>query len=152
MVKNHVNFTYCDSLSNGNLCKLSQYQFIIVGYLMTVYSQSFRFKVLKYREKHNLSITKTAKHFNLNIATLRRWVRSPIIEVIKRSRVCTKIDMEALKSNVKDQPTLILKDRAALFNVSIGGICGAFKRLNITKVCNPYYMIDGHFFRYVVGD
>lgn len=103
---------------------------------MRVYSQDFRDSVLNLRKNNALSMAVTAKRCGVNIGTIYKWVHNPVANY-KRNRPCLKIDMDALMIDVKLYPYATLKQRAEKFQVSLGCICGAFKRLNIKRISDP---------------
>ena len=99
------------------------------------YPASFRKKILSYKTKHNLSIRETAKHFEIGINSVVRWLLQP--EPAKnKSRPALKIPEEALRKDVEDHPDDFLYERAKRFGVTAAGIHLALKRLNLTRKKN----------------
>jgi transposase len=99
------------------------------------YSVCFRKKVLSYKNKHNLSIRVTAKHFEIGINSVVRWLEKP--EPAKtKSRPSIKIPDDALRKDVEDYPDDFLYERAQRFGVTAAGIHLALKRLNLSRKKN----------------
>lgn len=100
------------------------------------YSRDFREKVLSIKEKESLSFARIAKRFNVGIASVVRWTKS-IDSKKTRHKPATKIDMEALKHDIKAYPDAYQYERAKRLNVSRMGIAHALKRLGVTYKKNP---------------
>lgn len=95
------------------------------------YSVDFRKKVLAIKTKGNLSFEATAKRFDISKSALQRWSKN--IESKKtRVRKPTKIDMEALKKDIKFHPDSYCYERAKRLGVSPTGIRDAQYRLGVT--------------------
>lgn len=95
------------------------------------YSIDFRKKVLKIREKRKLSIEETAKMFEIGTTTIQRWLKK--IEPCKtRNKPATKIDMEALKDDIRRYSDSYNWERAKRLGVSTSCIFFALKRLKIS--------------------
>ena len=95
------------------------------------YSIEFRREVLKTREKKKLSVKTTAELFGIHPITIFRWLKR--IEPCKtRNKPATKIDMEALKKDVKLYPDAYQKERAKRLKVSESCVFYALKRLKVT--------------------
>jgi transposase len=95
------------------------------------YSLDFRQKVLKTRDKENLSMAEVAKRFGIGVTSVMRWCKKVEPKPI-RERPAIKLDMEALKKDVVLYPDAYLIERAERLNVSKNGIWYALKRLNVT--------------------
>jgi len=67
------------------------------------HSLDFRMKVLSVKEKGNLSFRKVAKRFDVGVASVMRWSKNPK-PLKNRNKPATKIDMEALKKDIQDNP------------------------------------------------
>lgn len=63
--------------------------------------------------------------------TLFRW-KKRIEPKTKRNKPATKINMEALKKDIKDHPDMYQYERAEKFGVTQGAIWFALKRLGIS--------------------
>ena len=99
------------------------------------YPSCFRKKILSYKNKHNLSIRATAKHFEIGINSVVRWLTQP--EPAKtKSRPALKIPEEALLKDIEDYPDDFLYERANRFGVTAVGIHLALKRLKLTRKKN----------------
>ena len=95
------------------------------------YSIDFRKKVLKIKDKSGLSFTEVAKRFDISKATVFRWSKK--IEPQKtRNKKAVKIDMEALKQDIKLYPDSYCYERAVRLGASTTGIRDAQYRLGVT--------------------
>ncbi len=95
------------------------------------HSLSFRMKVLSVKEKENLSFKKVAKRFDVGVASVVRWSKN-LNPLKNRNKPATKIDMEALKRDIQDNPDSYQYERAQRFGVTQTGIWHALKRLKVT--------------------
>jgi len=102
-----------------------------------MYSLDFRKKVFEIKEEENLSFEDTSKRFHVGIATLFRW-QQRMEPIIKRNVFSRKIDMKALKKDVKENPDLYQWERAKKFKVAQSSIFYAFKRLGFTYKKNVF--------------
>jgi transposase len=102
------------------------------------YSIDFRKKVLVVKEKEGLSFAKVAKRFDVGVSSVVRWTKAPEPKR-SRNKPATKIDMEALKLDVKLYPDAYQYERGERLGVSSQGIWHALKRLGVTykKNSNP---------------
>lgn len=95
------------------------------------YSQEFRKKVLKIKEKENLSYEAAAKRFAISKAALFRWSKK--VEPKKnRNKPATKIDMDSLKRDIEQYPDSYCYERARRLGASATGIRDAQYRLGVT--------------------
>lgn len=83
------------------------------------------------KEKLGLTFEETSQRFNVPIRTLFRWQRR-LEPCRKRNKPATKIDMDALREDVKKHPDRYQWERAQLFGVTAAAICIALKRLKIS--------------------
>ena len=95
------------------------------------YSLDFRKKVLQIREEKGLSIVKTANLFSISPTTIVKWKKN-IIPKVSRNKQATKIDMEALKKDIKANSDSYNYERAQRLGVSTTCVLYALKRLGIT--------------------
>lgn len=95
------------------------------------YSLDFRKRVMKIKEKDNLTFEKTSERFGVGLRTLFRW-QNRIEPKITRDKPAVKIDMEKLKEDVKKYPDAFQYERAERFGVSQWGIGLALRRLNFS--------------------
>lgn len=95
------------------------------------YSLDFRRKVLSIREKEGLTISEVASRFDVSIASVTRWVKSPVPR-LGRNKPSTKIDMQALADDIHQYPDAYQKERAERLGVSQQGIYCALGRLGVT--------------------
>ena len=99
------------------------------------YPVCFRKKILTYKDKHNLSLRATAKHFKIAINSVVRWEEQP--EPAKtKARPSIKIPEEALRKDVEAHPDDFLYERARRFGVTAVGIHLALKRLKLSRKKN----------------
>ena len=95
------------------------------------YSLEFRKQVFKIKQKEKLTFEQTSDRFSIPIRTLFRWQHR--IEPRKiRNKPATKVDMDLLAKDVKDNPDLYQYERAKKFGVSQSAIFYALKRLKIS--------------------
>lgn len=99
------------------------------------YSLDFRQHIFKVKKQEDLTFQEVSKRFSISIRTLFRWQKC-IEPKIKRNKPSTKIDMEALFKDVKDNPDHYQYERAETFKVSQSAIFYALKRLNISNKKN----------------
>ena len=95
------------------------------------YSLDLRKKVFSVKEKENLSFRKLAKRFDIGVASLLRWNKN-LKPLKKRNKPAIKIDMEALKKDIENNPDSYQYERAQRFGVSQTGIWHAMNRLNVS--------------------
>lgn len=101
------------------------------------YSLDFRKQVFKIQKKENLTDQQVSHRFGISLRSLQRW-KNRIDPITKRNRPATKIDMEALKKDVEQNPDAFQYERAAKFGVSKSGISSALKRLKISHKKRPF--------------
>ena len=94
------------------------------------YTLDFRKKVMEIKESEKLSVKETAKRFGIGTDTVVRWKKN-ITPCKNRNKPSTKINMEALKKDVEENPDYYLLERAEKFKVSGSAIFYALRRLNI---------------------
>ena len=100
------------------------------------YSVDFRRHVLKVQAEEHLTYEETAARFKIGKASLVRWHRT--LEPRKtRNKPATKIDMEALKQDIKTYPDSYYYERAQRLGVSKTGIYCAMKRLKVSYKKKP---------------
>lgn len=99
------------------------------------YPACFRRKVLSYKNKYNLSIRATAKHFDIGINSVVRWQIKPAPDKTK-SRPALKIPEDVLRKDVEDYPDDFLYERAKRFGATAVGIHLALKRIKLTRKKN----------------
>lgn len=99
------------------------------------YSIDFRRQVFKIKEKEFLTFQEASDRFGVPIRTLFRW-QNKIEPQTKRNKPSTKVDMEALRKDVEENPDLYQSERAKKFGVHQSTIYYALKRLGITNKKN----------------
>jgi transposase len=95
------------------------------------YSIDFRRKVISIKEQEGLSYKQTAVRFGIGKTTLVRW-KQKLEPESTRNKPATKIDMEALKVDIKKYPDSYHYERAKRLGVGIRTVGDALKRLNVT--------------------
>jgi transposase len=98
---------------------------------LVTYSLDFRKKVLSVKKKENLSIRKVAERFYIAYSSVCLWLKK-LEPIKKRKRTAYKIDMDALKRDIKEHPDAYQYERAERLGVSKHGIWQALKRLNVS--------------------
>lgn len=99
------------------------------------YSLDFRKQVFKTKEKESLTFQEASDRFGVPIRTLFRW-QERIEPKIKRNKPSTKVDMEALRKDVEQNPDHYQYERAEKFGVRQSTIYYALKRLGISNKKN----------------
>jgi transposase len=95
------------------------------------YSVDFRQKVLAIRKQEKLSYAEAAKRFGVNAASIFRWTLR-LEPQPTHNKPATKVNMEALKHDVEQNPDAYQHERAKLLGVHRSTIGFALKRLNIS--------------------
>ena len=99
------------------------------------YPVTFRRKVLA-QIKEGMSKREAARLFKISPQTLYNWLsREDLRPDLARYRH-RKIDKEKLRAHVKEHPDMLLRERAAIFGVSVPGLSIALKTMNIRKKNN----------------
>lgn len=99
------------------------------------YPAKFRKHLLSVMEKEGLEIEEAAKRFAVGTASISRWKTNPD-PTLTRNRPAQKIDMEALKKDVENNPDSYIYERAERFCVSASGMRYALERLGISRKKN----------------
>lgn len=100
------------------------------------YSIDFRKKVLEIRKEKGLSIIEASKLFKISPTSIVKWNKR-LEAKIGRNKPATKIDMEALKKDVRENPDSYHYERASRLGVGTRTIGDALKRLCVTYKKNP---------------
>lgn len=100
------------------------------------YSVDFRKKVLLIKQEEKLSCKEVAKRFRIGIMTVVRWGQC-IDPKRTRDKAAVKIDMDALREDIKNYPDAYQYERAGRLGVSKACIWHALKRLGVTYKKNP---------------
>lgn len=95
------------------------------------YSLDFRKRVFAAKKKEELTFSETSKRFHVPMNTLFRWQRR-LEPKTTRNKPATKIDMEALRTDMKKHPDKFQYERAKEFGVTQGAIWFALKRMHIS--------------------
>jgi transposase len=96
------------------------------------YSVDLRKKVLEVQSKNNWNNAQTAKHFGISTTSVVRWNKN----VEKKANVIRpqiKIDLDALKKDLEERKDDYIHERAKRFNVSVGGMHKAIKKLGFSN-------------------
>jgi transposase len=95
------------------------------------HSLGFRKKVLSVKEREKLSFRKTAKRFDVGVASVLRWSKN-VKPLMSRKKPAIKINMDALRKDIQDHPDAYQYERAKRLGVSQNGIWHAMRRLQVT--------------------
>ena len=99
------------------------------------YPLKFRYHVLSIREKEGLTLEETSKRFGVGRASLTRWLKR--IEPDQSKPRKRKIDLEALRQDVRDHPDAYHYERAARFGVATNAIWQALRKIGVTYKKSP---------------
>jgi len=96
------------------------------------YSLDLRERVIEFVENGE-GVSKASKIYKVSRATIYRWLGRESLEptVVKRRQ--RKLDWEALRKDVEENPETKLKDRAQKFGVRASAIWYALKKMDITR-------------------
>jgi len=86
---------------------------------------------MKLKERENLTFEATSRRFGVGIRTLFRW-QLRMEPKMQRSKPATKINMEALKQDIEENPDAYLHERGERFGVTGSCIFYALKRLGVS--------------------
>jgi putative transposase len=95
-------------------------------------SLDLRKRVVDYVENGG-GITKAAVLFKVGRATIYRWLGREDLRATKVEHRERKIDWEALRKDVEENPEARLRERARKFGVRASAICYALKKMKITR-------------------
>ena len=101
------------------------------------YDIKMRRHVLKVSEEEKLSYAKVAERFGIGKQTVYNWTKR-IEEKKERNNLAVKINMEALKADIKNHPDAYQYERAKKFGMSQTGICHALRRLKVSYKKNTF--------------
>ncbi|VEP12661.1 transposase [Hyella patelloides LEGE 07179] len=101
------------------------------------YSLDLRKKIVDYVERGG-GVTKAAQIFKVSRASIYRWLNRENLEATKVKRRQRKLDWEALKKDVRENPQHRLIDRAIKFEVQPSAILYALRQMKITRKKNNY--------------
>ena len=104
------------------------------------YSLDFRTQVFKVKQKEKLTFQEVSDRFGVPIRTLFRWQKR-IIPKTKRNKPSTKLNMEALRKDVEDNPDHFQYERAKKFGVSQSAIYYDLRRLKISCKKKRYFIL-----------
>lgn len=99
------------------------------------YSLDFRKQVFKVQKKENLSDQEVSIRFGISPRSLQRW-KKRLEPITRRNKPATKINMDAFKKDVEENPDSYQYERAQKFGVSESVIYYALKRLKISNKKN----------------
>ena len=99
------------------------------------YSLDFRQQVFIIKEKRGLTFQETSEIFSVDIHTLFRWQKR-FEPKMTRDKPAIKIDMQALKDDLENNPERFQYERAQDYGVSQAAIFYALKRLKISRKKN----------------
>ncbi len=101
------------------------------------YSLDLRKKVIDYVERGG-GVTKASQIFQVGRASIYRWLNRENLEATKVKRRRRKLNWEALKQDVRENPQQRLIDRAIKFEVQPSAILYALRQMKITRKKNNY--------------
>lgn len=96
------------------------------------YSLDLRKRVVDFLEKGG-KISNAVENYQVSRATIYRWVDRKDLKPIKVTRRKRKLDWEAVKKDVEQNPDLKLSDRAKNFGVRTNAVWYAIKEMKITR-------------------
>jgi len=94
------------------------------------YSLDFRRKVLSIRKKEGLALAEVAVRFDVGVASVTRWIKN--IHRKPQGFRRRKIDLEALRQDVRDYPDAYQFERAKRLDVTQNAIFLALRKLRVT--------------------
>ncbi len=96
------------------------------------YSLDLRKRVINFVEQGG-SISKAAQIYQVGRATIYRWLSRTDLAPTRVTRRQRKLDWEALRKDVEENPDSKLADRARKFGVRINAIFYALTKMKITR-------------------
>ena len=96
-----------------------------------MYSLHTRRKILEIKKEERLTFIEAGERFGMSPNTIFKWTKR-IERKRKWGKSAMKIDMEALKEDVKKNPELYQYERAKKIKVSQNCICKGLKRLGVS--------------------
>jgi len=103
-----------------------------------MYSKDFKLAVVQHHKDGN-SQDSTAAKFKVGTTSVERWIKEfddtgSVRDVFDTSnRTFKKIEPEKLKDKVKENPDLLLKDLALIFDCSVVAVFYAMENAKITR-------------------
>jgi putative transposase len=91
------------------------------------YDRDLRLKVIDFIESGG-GITKTSTIFKVGRATIYRWLGREELAATKLENRQRKINIKELEEDVKNDPDMLLKERAKKFSVISASLCYQFKK------------------------
>ena len=99
--------------------------------IIMTYPLKYRKKAFEIKEKYNLTFAQTSERLDIPIRSLFRWHKR-LEPLLKRNKPASKLNMLALKENVKNNPDDYQWERAKRLCVSDRAIGYGLKRLGIS--------------------
>lgn len=96
------------------------------------YSLDLRKRVVSFVEEGG-SVSKAARLYQVGRATIYRWLSRADLRPTQVTRRKRKLDWEALRKDVEQNPDAKLADRAQTFGVRTNAIFYAMKEMGITR-------------------
>jgi putative transposase len=96
------------------------------------HSLDLRKKLVGFIEKGG-SISEAAKVYQVSRSTIYRWLGRENLAPIKVTQRKRKLDREALRKDIEENPDTILSERAKKFGVSTNAIWSAIQKMKITR-------------------
>lgn len=96
------------------------------------YSLDLRKRVIEFIEKGG-SVSKAAKNYQVSRATIYRWQGREDLKPTQVTRRKRKLDWDAVRKDIEQNPDTKLSDRAKNFGVRTNAIWYAIKEMKITR-------------------
>jgi putative transposase len=96
------------------------------------YSLDLRQRVIAFIETGE-GISKAARTYRVSRATIYRWLGRKELKPTKVTRRKRKLDWEAVRKDVEQNPALKLSDRAKKFGVRTNAVWYAIEKMKITR-------------------
>ena len=99
------------------------------------YPISFRRKVLAHI-KEGMNKRDAARLFKVSPQTLYNWLQRDNLSPKPHGFRRRKLDKNKLRAHVRQEPEMLLRERAKIFNISVPGLSIALKTMKIVKKKN----------------
>jgi len=99
------------------------------------YSLDLRKRVIEFIEEGG-GVSKAAKNYRVSRATIYRWLEREDLKPTQVTRRKRKLDWEALRKDIEQNPDTKLSDRAKNFGVRTNAIWYAMNEMRMTRKKN----------------
>jgi putative transposase len=96
------------------------------------YSLDLRERVVEFIRKGG-NVSKAVENYQVSRATIYRWLERKELKATKVARRKRKLDWEALRKDVEQNPGVKLSERARKFGVRTNAIWYTMKEMKITR-------------------